>query len=333
MANTLSQYIGQIIDRRNQELQQRLAPLIPLLEADLAESRQRAEIEKQRQLRISDYHQLAEQYWPGTGAEWDTSVQNIQTAEGVDATWKAFVENKGRVSLTKDYGSLLSSSGVPQEKIDETLGVLSNMTSEEARLAIVKDTIINYGVESARNAAQTIGTQYYADWEQSYAVDKDPQIATGFATQKAQEREDAKAALNRYRGGGGGGDGGDTPKQEVYSVTEVISKAINKVCYTTASGRWVKYNIGGETFKIPAMVGNDGRLYVVGEQGTYLISPYNCSPPSTKIKGGYVASGNDVDRYFGGVEPTGKTTKGGTGKPDKNKEYKSLPIGTTEVDG
>ena len=96
MANTLSQYIGQIIDRRNQELQQRLAPLIPLLQADLAETKAKAEIEKQKQLRIADYGTMADQsFGEGSSAEWLERAKQYQTPEGADAGWKLFASEKG----------------------------------------------------------------------------------------------------------------------------------------------------------------------------------------------------------------------------------------------
>jgi hypothetical protein len=87
--------------------------------------------------------------------------------------------------------------------------------------------------------------------------------------------------------------------------------------------------INGDTYKIPATVGSDGRLYVVGEQGAYLINPSNCSDPSTPQK--FQASAKLVDRYFGGVETKhtgGNTQQTGT---NPNNTPAALPAGVRLV--
>jgi hypothetical protein len=113
---------------------------------------------------------------------------------------------------------------------------------------------------------------------------------------------------------------------EIYSVTEETKKAINRTYFTDSKGQWVKMVMNGNVYKVPATVGSDGRLYVVGEQGAYLINPSNCSAPSTPQK--FQASPKFVDRYFGGVETAGgdNTKPQGTG----NNKPAALPLGTTE---
>lgn len=301
MANTLSQYIGQIIDRRNQELQQRLAPLIPLLQADLAETKAKAEIEKQKQLRIADYGTMADQsFGEGSSAEWLERAKQYQTPEGADAGWKLFASEKGQAKEGIDYGNLLRSFGVPEDKITEAVGKLGSIESEAGRELIMKEYLqfANTGIEQTRNTAQRVSPEYAADFEKNLAETGDADKAVGYAN-KRQALRDAKPT-----GGGGGrysgGSGGGGQQQEIYSVTEETKKAINRVYFTDSIGRWVKMVVNGDTYKIPATVGSDGRLYVVGEQGTYLINPSNCYDPSAQ----YIqkASAKFVDRYFGGVE-------------------------------
>ena len=330
MANTLSQYIGQIIDRRNQELQQRLAPLIPLLQADLAETKARAEIERQKQLRIADYGTMADQsFGEGSSAEWLERAKQYQTPEGVDAGWKLFASEKGQAKEGIDYGNLLRSFGVPEDKITEAVGKLGSIESEAGRELIMKEYLqfANTNIELTRNTAQRVSPEYAADFEKNLAETGDVDKAVGYAN-KQQAIRDAKPT-----GGGGvgygGGSGGGGQQQEIYSVTEETKKAINRAYYTDSKGQWVKMVINGDTYKIPATVGSDGRLYVVGEQGAYLINPSNCSAPSTPQK--FQASAKLVDRYFGGVETKhtgGNTQQTGT---NPNNTPAALPAGVRPV--
>jgi len=330
MANTLSQYIGQIIDRRNQELQQRLAPLIPLLQADLAETKARAEIERQKQLRIADYGTMADQsFGEGSSAEWLERAKQYQTPEGVDAGWKLFASEKGQAKEGIDYGNLLRSFGVPEDKITEAVGKLGSIESEAGRELIMKEYLqfANTNIELTRNTAQRVSPEYAADFEKNLAETGDVDKAVGYAN-KQQAIRDAKPT-----GGGGvgygGGSGGGGQQQEIYSVTEETKKAINRAYYTDSKGQWVKMVINGDTYKIPATVGSDGRLYVVGEQGAYLINPSNCSAPSTPQK--FQASAKLVDRYFGGVETKhtgGNTQQTGT---NPNNTPAALPAGVRLV--
>ncbi len=330
MANTLSQYIGQIIDRRNQELQQRLAPLIPLLQADLAETKARAEIERQKQLRIADYGTMADQsFGEGSSAEWLERAKQYQTPEGVDAGWKLFASEKGQAKEGIDYGNLLRSFGVPEDKITEAVGKLGSIESEAGRELIMKEYLqfANTNIELTRNTAQRVSPEYAADFEKNLAETGDVDKAVGYAN-KQQAIRDAKPT-----GGGGvgygGGSGGGGQQQEIYSVTEETKKAINRAYYTDSKGQWVKMVINGDTYKIPATVGSDGRLYVVGEQGAYLINPSNCSAPSTPQK--FQASAKLVDRYFGGVETkhTGGNAKQTGTNP--NNTPAALPAGVRPV--
>ena len=330
MANTLSQYIGQIIDRRNQELQQRLAPLIPLLQADLAETKARAEIERQKQLRIADYGTMADQsFGEGSSAEWLERAKQYQTPEGVDAGWKLFASEKGQAKEGIDYGNLLRSFGVPEDKITEAVGKLGSIESEAGRELIMKEYLqfANTNIELTRNTAQRVSPEYAADFEKNLAETGDVDKAVGYAN-KQQAIRDAKPT-----GGGGvgygGGSGGGGQQQEIYSVTEETKKAINRAYYTDSKGQWVKMVINGDTYKIPATVGSDGRLYVVGEQGAYLINPSNCSAPSTPQK--FQASAKLVDRYFGGVETkqTGGNAKQTGANP--NNTPAALPAGVRPV--
>jgi len=123
MANTLSQYIGQIIDRRNQELQQRLAPLIPLLQADLAETKRKAEIERQKQLRISDYGaMIGSNFDEETSAEFLQGVGAIQTTEGEDAYYTQFTNRKQLGKEIDNRVAVLRQMGLPDELLTEAVG-------------------------------------------------------------------------------------------------------------------------------------------------------------------------------------------------------------------
>lgn len=333
MANTLSQYIGQIIDRRNQELQQRLAPLIPLLQADLAETKARAEIERQKQLRIADYGTMADQsFGEGSSAEWLERAKQYQTPEGADAGWKLFASEKGQAKEGIDYGNLLRSFGVPEDKITEAVGKLGSIESEAGRELIMKEYLqfANTNIELTRNTAQRVSPEYAADFEKNLAETGDVDKAVGYANKRQAERDEQAQVRNSYRGRGGSvNPGGGGQQQEIYSVTEETKKAINRAYYTDSKGQWVKMVINGDTYKIPATVGSDGRLYVVGEQGAYLINPSNCSDPSTPQK--FQASAKLVDRYFGGVETKhtgGNTQQTGT---NPNNTPAALPAGVRPV--
>lgn len=325
MANTLSQYIGQIIDRRNQELQQRLAPLIPLLQADLAETKAKAEIERQKQLRIADYGTMADQsFGEGSSAEWLERAKQYQTPEGADAGWKLFASEKGQAKEGIDYGNLLRSFGVPEDKITEAVGKLGSIESEAGRELIMKEYLqfANTGIEQARNTAQRVSPEYAADFEKNLAETDDVDKAIGFAN-KRQALRDAKPT-----GGGGGGYGGvpggnndaklpdvtnpyREKRDEVFSPDTVSSKD-GKISHDG----YVVMSISGKDTALPAVIGSDERLYLVGEQGMYAIQPGRCKKPDKEsIKA--IATKAQVDRWNGGVETAG----GDNAKPQETESW------------
>lgn len=326
MANTLSQYIGQIIDRRNQELHQRLAPLIPLLQADLAETKRKAEIERQKQLRISDYGaMIGSNFDEETSAEFLQGVGAIQTTEGVDAYYKQFTNRKQLGKEIDNRVAVLRQMGLPDELLTEAEQAMSSVDDPASmdKISAMFAEKTNYSIEKLRDNAQMRGAKFGSDFEDGLKLyDNDPQAAVGYA----MDKEAAREAASRPRGGGGGSGGGGVQQGEIYSVTEETKKAINRTYFTDSKGQWVKMVMNGNVYKVPATVGSDGRLYVVGEQGTYLINPSNCSAPSTTAK--FQASPKFVDRYFGGVETAGgdNTKPQGTG----NNKPAALPLGTTE---
>ncbi len=339
MANTLSQYIGQIIDRRNQELQQRLAPLIPLLQADLAETKAKAEIEKQKQLRIADYGTMADQsFGEGSSAEWLERAKQYQTPEGADAGWKLFASEKGQAKEGIDYGNLLRSFGVPEDKITEAVGKLGAIESEAGRELIMKEYLqfANTGIEQTRNTAQRVSPEYAADFEKNLAETGDVDKAVGYAN-KRQAIRDAKPT-----GGGGVGYGGVSggnndaklpdvtnpyreKRDEVFSP-DTISSTDGKISHDG----YVVMSINGKDTALPAVIGNDERLYLVGEQGMYAIHPGRCKKPGkASIK--VIATRAHVDRWNGGVETkhTGGNTKQTGTNP--NSTPAALPAGVRPV--
>ena len=111
--------------------------------------------------------------------------------------------------------------------------------------------------------------------------------------------------------GGGGGHtypGGGGQKVEPYSSTEEIKKQIAKVYYVEKGGGYVKqYGANGGILKIPATVGSDGRLYLKGNKGVYLVHPSNCIPSTETSNSIILASRDDVDAWNSGTYGSGNT--------------------------
>lgn len=304
MANTLSQYIGQIIDRRNQELQQRLAPLIPLLQADLAETKAKAEIEKQKQLRIADYGTMADQsFGEGSSAEWLERAKQYQTPEGADAGWKLFASEKGQAKEGIDYGNLLRSFGVPEDKITEAVGKLGSIESEAGRELIMKEYLqfANTGIEQTRNTAQRVSPEYAADFEKNLAETGDVDKAVGYANKRQAERDEQAQVRNSYRGRGynpGSGDGGDSdtlPQGRIPDkpATQSERDRVAKV-YSPKGYVWVYY--AGAVAAVPAVL-RKGYLYIEGENALYPIDPSECIQKKDVTGSKYTWTKKDVDRY------------------------------------
>ena len=342
MANTLSQYIGQIIDRRNQELQQRLAPLIPLLQADLAETKAKAEIEKQKQLRIADYGTMADQsFGEGSSAEWLERAKQYQTPEGADAGWKLFASEKGQAKEGIDYGNLLRSFGVPEDKITEAVGKLGSIESEAGRELIMKEYLqfANTGIEQTRNTAQRVSPEYAADFEKNLAETGDVDKAVGYANKRQAERDERAQVRNSYRGRGGSvnpgdGDSDTLPQGRIPDkpATQAERDRVAKV-YSPKGYVWVHY--AGAVAAVPAVLRN-GYLYIEGENALYPIDPSECIQKKDVTGSKYTWTKKDVDRYNANnpnAVPKGNAKKGNTKQTgtNPNNTPAALPDGVRPV--
>ena len=317
MANTLSQYIGQIIDRRNQELQQRLAPLIPLLQADLAEEKKRGEVEQMRG-EIQKYMTAA--YGEEAGQAFSAGAADLTTAESLVSWQKTFESRQQTAATAKEYISMLRARGVPisQEKEQQYMSIQDP--------AVLK-TSITMDIDDAPMTDAAADGAALTNLRPAFKKKYDDLVAGGTAHPTAYVEAFYQQELAEHKAThppSGGGSGGGGQQQEIYSVTEETKKAINRVYYTDSIGRWVKMVVNGDIYKIPATVGSDGRLYVVGEQGTYLINPSNCHDPSAQYI--EMASAKFVDRYFGGVETKQTKTQNNPAPANTNQQYSGVRV-------
>lgn len=326
MANTLSQYIGQIIDRRNQELQQRLAPLIPLLQADLAETRRKAEIERQKQLRISDYGKLAAQSFDAE-QEWLDAVAQVQTAEGVDATWKSFAAQKALGFEVGNRISVLRQMGLPEDKLAQAQQAMAGLT-DTASMDKVASFFIPHtkqSEEELRNAIQRQSAQGGKDFEQGLKLYGDPDMAAGFASDQQARREAYSHRSGSRSLASGNNDKDDLPKvTEHYRVKrdKVFGTELAKENDETAdiANGYVVMMISGKKTAVPATIGRDERLYLVGEEGLYHIDPGRCLEDKDYIRH---ARKDQVDRWNTGKSAPQKQST----QPQKQSKTKdnSLP--------
>lgn len=294
--NSLSQYIGKIIEHRNAELQQRLAPVVQLIDEQIRQKKAKEQYAEQMKQRSGDLYNMAEtMYGEGAGNEFSQQTTNLQTMEGVDYAWKNFAWQKEGQKEIGDYANILKSVGVPDDKVAEAQQQMSAQTTPEGRKAIY----LSYGKFSTESAeeldkkAKLQGPDFYATYKASMTTTNDPYLAFGSATQRQNEIQAAQSRARSYSGSGGGG-GGTTPGKA--KVTDEYRSQVKKVY----NGKKYVYITGnnGEIVKAPAKLDSEGRLYLEGEQGSYEVNPYDCLSLNDNVNR-YIIKKSDVDRWQG----------------------------------
>lgn len=329
MANTLSQYIGQIIDRRNQELQQRLAPLIPLLQADLAEEKKRGEVEQMRG-EIQKYMTAA--YGEEAGQAFSTGAADLTTAESLVSWQKTFESRQETAATAKEYISMLRARGVPisQEKEQQYMSIQDP--------AVLK-TSITMDIDGAPMTDAAADGAALTNLRPAFKKKYDDLVAGGTAHPTAyveafyqQELAEHKATHPPSGGGGGrGSNNGGGQQAEQYSSTEEIKKQIANVYYVEKGGGYVKqYGANGGILKIPATVGSDGRLYVKGNKGVYLVHPSNYIPSTETSNSITLISRGTVDIWNSGTHESGNTeqtkTQNNPAPANTNQKYPGVRV-------
>jgi hypothetical protein len=345
MANTLSQYIGQIIDRRNQELQQRLAPLIPLLEMSIAEEKNKAEIEKQRQLQINDYSSLlASEYDDETAAEFKAGAQSVQSLQGLGALYNQYAV---KMSMGKEIDNnllVLRSMGVPPDKLEEARQAMLQ-ARDAAGVNSIGKIYAEYGTINdirVEEKAQQSGVEFYRAYKTAREAGKTPDEAFGVGVTAERDEQRRYNASLKVSGGSGGGSGrsysggGETEHKAPYKVTETIrgqiDKAFNPNSLKIKGGGevidgYVIMSINGKKTAVPAAIGDDECLYLVGETGIYPIHPSKCLEKDEEKT--VAISRKQVDRYNGGgTTNTGLNLKRPSVKDENARGNKSLPPGS-----
>ena len=329
MANTLSQYIGQIIDRRNQELQQRLAPLIPLLQADLAETKRMGEIER---IKGDMQKYMTAAYGEEAGQAFSTGAADLTTAESLVSWQKTFERRQETAATAKEYISMLRARGVPisQEKEQQYMSIQDP--------AVLK-TSITMDIDDAPMTDAAADGAALTNLRPAFKKKYDDFVAGGTARPTAyveafyqQELAEHKATHPPSGGGGGyvGVSGGNNDaklpdvtnpyrekRDEVFSP-DTVSSTDGKISHDG----YVVMSINGKDTALPAVIGNDERLYLVGERGMYAIQPGRCkNPDKASIK--VIATRAHVDRWNGGGQEQTDTQPG---ESTNTKGYNGIKI-------
>lgn len=102
MAGTLSQFIGEIRQRRDQELAQKLQAIVPYMQYEVAKQREQKEYNERLDKYRGDLRQQITN--PDLQAAWDQQAPTIQTTEGLQGLFGQTMTRQ----KTIDYGSGLS---------------------------------------------------------------------------------------------------------------------------------------------------------------------------------------------------------------------------------
>lgn len=104
MANSLSQFIAQIRQQRELDLNQKMASVIPLIEQDIKNGMQKQEEQDTLNKRGSDYYEIAkQQYGEEKANEWKAGTVGFQTPEAYDLSFKNFNARQGDTEETVNY--------------------------------------------------------------------------------------------------------------------------------------------------------------------------------------------------------------------------------------
>jgi hypothetical protein len=277
MAQTLSQYIGAIRQNRDNEMAQKLQSLLPLLQQKQAMEKQEAEKTKQREETMGYLGTVMGKY--GYQPEEITQFKAETAAMPTEQLGSYFnMYHSGRTAKQD-----LNTWGINAEGMDlNQVGKLHDYTSKAIQL----------------------GDEALAEYKKSIEAKEAPEVAfakaSGLVAQQAAQAKRNEylfqQANKKFAPKSGGGTGGGTNGMD---VNEQYRVKVKNTLRTDADGSWVSMYHGDKLRKLPAKVGKDGRLYIIGEKGTYEANPFDYPDYDKNNKPEGVIIKSFVDKWNG----------------------------------
>lgn len=240
MAETLSQFIGEVRRRRDQEFSQQMQSVLPILEADIQREKQDAEYVKQ----LDKYRADLALTLPKDQQQAFLGTQ-FNTVEGMTANYTKITDDINKEQqlsdLTSGYGRVLSTID-PSGALSQTFAQnAAGIKTPELLTATYQSTGDKWIRENPKNrpevdalASNKLPTKWYNRYlekVESLHPSEPPMTAL---LSVLSEIDESLAAANRARGGSGGGDGGAHIAQ-MDAVIRTMAKMRNTEGKTTTA--------------------------------------------------------------------------------------------------
>ena len=279
MANSISQFISEVRRTRNEELANKLSAALPYMQYEIERQRtQKAYDEQLGRYKTDLGMQITD---PDLRHTFENS--SYQTMEGAQLGFENAMNQQKYKSLSNSvrnaYQNILDPSDMT--RLEDAIASSTNAAELDNNLKVILGTASGTVETVNPKAQELLNPDFYAKYQQYVQAGNHPASALVQAKQEQDEATDRRAlsARARYSGGGGGGGGGQQQGQQGMAVTNNYRQQRDKVVKTDQRGTYVYQYRNGELLRIPAIVGNDERLYLVGANGRYEANPHHFTEP------------------------------------------------------
>lgn len=298
MANSLSQFIGEIRKSRNDELAQMLSSALPFMQYEIEQERNRKQYSEQLGRYRTDLSKAITD--PDLRGEFDGMA--YETMEGAQLGF-ANIMNKQKYrgygqSVLNSYKSILDPEDLA--KVEAAISSSQNPEELDGQVKAILSTAKATPAVVNRQAEATLNPEALANYQQLVSSGVNPASALVQASQQQEtnvgiERNAAanqaeldfnrrNGLLNTGRGRSGTREGTPSETQDEGPGQMKVNDSYRRQREAVTRERngkkyvYMRFDNGQEAW-VEATIGNDERLYLVGERGNYPANPYQFTTP------------------------------------------------------
>ena len=316
MPNSLSQFIGEIRKSRDAELAQMLSGALPFMQYEIEQERNRNQYSEQLGRYRTDLSKAITD--PDLRGEFDGMA--YETMEGAQLGFTNIM-NKQKYrgysqSVLNSYKSILDPEDMA--KVEAAIGSSQNPEELDGQVKAILSTAKATPAVVNRQAEATLNPEALANYQQLVSSGVNPASALVQASQQQETNVGiekgiltAQAVLdfNLRNGIGRGGGRGRVTEDSDGTQNETANMKVNDsyrrqrdAVVRDRNGRkyvYMSFPDGSEGWAEVA-IGNDERLYILGERGKYAANPYQfTAPPRGRVINNYVIKSR-IDQWNSG---------------------------------